>query len=298
MEGSPQFVQFSTPDGLTLPGLFFEAKDSKKAAIYLHGNGSSSVFYSGDYTLAEEMRQKGISYLLFNNRGAGLIKRLNRKVGGEVERETYGMAYELIRECVNDIDGAISFLEMKGYSELYLFGASTGANKICVYDHYKKKNKIKKYILLAGGDDTGIYYHELGEENFWRLLKKSKQKIDQGKGEELIEDLLPDNIFSYKGFYDIANPDGDYNCFPYYEVLNNVKLSTKPLFRYFEGIRNPTMVVYGILDEFAWEDVPKVVEILKQHQPNFVYKIIPDADHGFHGKKRELADVIIPWLKK
>jgi len=41
---NPKFVQFLTPDGLTLPGLLFKAKNSKEVAIFLHGNGSNSIF--------------------------------------------------------------------------------------------------------------------------------------------------------------------------------------------------------------------------------------------------------------
>jgi pimeloyl-ACP methyl ester carboxylesterase len=295
---NPQFIHFPTPDGLTLPGLFYESPNSKKAAIYLHGNGSSSVFYSEDYTLAEEMQKNGISYLLFNNRGAHIIKKLNKKVDGAIERKSYGCAYEIIKECVEDIDGAIRFLEEKGYEEFFLIGASTGANKICVYDHYKPNNKVSKYILLGGGDDTGMYYSMLGSDKFWRLLKESKEKIQQEFGTDLIKELLPNEIFSYQAFSDIANPDGDYNGFPFYEVINQTKLSTKPLFHYFQNIKKPSLVVYGELDEFAWGDIPRVEAILKQYQPTFTYHIVPQADHGFHEKKKELSQILIPWIKK
>ena len=108
--------------------------------------------------------------------------------------------------------------------------------------------------------------------------------------------MLPDEIFSYKGFYDIANPDGDYNCFPFLEALGKAKLSKKPLFRYFKLVKKPSLVVYGDKDEYAWGDVPKVVEILKNYQPKFEYNIIKDADHGFTGKNEELAKVIVDWL--
>ena len=291
-----EFVQFKTADGLTLPGLLFGPKGSNKAVIYLHGNGSSSVFYSDDYSLASELNKNGIAMLLFNNRGAGLIKKLNVLKSGEIERKRFGCAYEKIKECVEDIDAAIAFLEQKGYQEFYLMGLSTGANKICVYDHYHPQNKINKYILLAGGDDTGIYYNLLGEEKFNQLLKKSKEMIKKLKSEELISELMPENIFSYKGFYDISNPDGDYNTFPFYEKINNVKLSKKPLFRYFKSIARPSLVIYGELDEYAWGDVPKIVNILKDYRPEFAYEILKGADHSFTGKKKELAEIVIKWL--
>ncbi len=291
-----EFVQFPTSDGLILPGLFFQAKNSKRVIIYLHGNGSSSVFYEDNYILAEELMKKGISLLLFNNRGAHIIKKLNRVKNGKTDRLLYGMAYEKIKDCVLDIEAAQRFLEKRGFGEFYLAGASTGANKICVYEHYRPKNKFSKYIILCGGDDTGIYYDLLGKKRFYRLLETAKEKIKRRKGNEVIAELLPDEWFSYKAFYDIANPDGDYNCFPYLEVIRKIRLSKKLLFRYFKAIKKLSIVIYGELDEYAWGDVPRVVNILKKYQPKFVYKIIPGADHGFTGKDKELAQVITSYL--
>jgi len=292
-------VQIKTEDGLTLPGLLFEVRHSKKVMIHLHGNGSSSVFYHDDQMseFAEILGKSGISLLVFNNRGAHYIKKLNVEKKDETsEGKRFGMAYEKIKECIYDIDAAIAFLEKKGYREFYLIGHSTGANKICVYDHYRPKNKISKYILIGGGDDTGLYYNDFGKEKFLRLFKEAKQKISQGKGEDIICELLPDEIFSYKGFYDIANPDGDYNTFPFLEAMDKAKLSTKPLFRYFNSIKKPTLVVYGEKDEYQYGDVPKVVNILKEQKPKFTYKIIKDADHGFTGKQMELAKIVVDWL--
>jgi len=298
MEKNSKLVQIKTEDGLTLPGLLYEAPKSKRVAIYLHGNGSSSVFYSDDgrNEQVEALNKKGISCLLFNNHGAHLIKKLDVIKKGKEERKRFGMAYEKIKDCIEDIDGAIKYLENLGYREFYLIGESTGANKICVYHYYKPKNKVSKYILLSGGDDTGIYYDILGKKKFFKLLKESRDKIKKRKGEEIIKEFLPDDFFSYIGFYDIANPDGDYNCFPFLEVLNNIKLSKKPLFRYFKSINKPTLVVYGGEDKYAWGDVSRVVEILKEQKPEFEYKIIKGADHGFSEHQREVSKIAAGWL--
>ena len=293
-----EFVEFDTKDGLTLPGLMYRGEKDKAAVIYLHGNGSSSIFYSDakNKIMALALAKKNISTLYFNNRGAHIIKRLNVRHGKETERRRYGMAYEQIKECVADIDGAVSYLKKHGYRKFYLAGASTGANKICVYNYYKPKNDIEKYILLCGGDDTGIYYHMLGKSRFWKLLAEAKRKIKAKRGGDIIKELLPENIFSYSGFFDIANPDGDYNVFPFYEVLRKVKLSSKALFRHFKSIRKPTLVVYGDQDEFVWGDVSKIIELLKGYQPEFTYRIIKGANHQFQKCETELAQTIGDWL--
>lgn len=298
---SPTLVQVKTGDGLTLPGYLYEATGSKKAAIFLHGNGSSCVFYKDD--LREEQAKiligKGISYLLFNNRGAHYIKKLDvEDRNGNVERKRFGMAYEKIKDCIEDIDGAIKLLEEKGYKEFYLIGESTEANKICVYHYYKPNNKVSKYILLSGGDDTGIYYNELGKKRFNRLLKEAKSKVKKGKGEEIICELLPEEIFSYIGFYDIANPDGDYNCFPFMEVVKGIKLSKEKLFRYFNSIDKPTIIIYGEKDEYAWGNVLGIVAILREQKPEFEYEIITEADHSFSKHQGELSKIMSNWLQQ
>jgi len=294
----PEFIAFQTNDGLTLPGLLYRGQKDKAVLIYLHGNGSSSVFYdeTENRPLAEALANKNISTLYFNNRGAYNMKELYVRQGRKDARQWFGMAYERIKECVEDIDGAISFLKKEGYRQFYLAGASTGANKICVYNFYKPKNDIEKYILLCGADDTGIYYDALGKSTFWRLLAEAKEKIKSGHGEEIIKEILPDHLFSYRGFFDIANPEGDYNVFPFYEVLRNVRLSTEPIFRHFKSISKPTLVVYGDQDEYAWGDVPSIVEILKRYQPAMTYQMIKGADHGFKNKENRLASIIAGWL--
>ena len=98
----PLIIEFSTFDGLTLPGLLYETKDSKKAVINLHGNSSSSVFYNqvSKKELAEVFVNNSISFLDFNNRGAHFIKSLTVKKNDTEERKRFGMTYEKIKDCM------------------------------------------------------------------------------------------------------------------------------------------------------------------------------------------------------
>jgi pimeloyl-ACP methyl ester carboxylesterase len=294
----PQLVQIQTEDLLTLPGLLYTSPSAKKVAIYLHGNGSSSVFYHDDLRteFAEEFLKNDIAFLAFNNRGADYMKKLHY-VDEVKESRRFGMAYEVIKDCVLDIDASIAFLRQRGFETFYLVGESTGANKICVYDHYKKENPTSGYMVLSGGDDVGIYYESLGHERFWQLLAESQQKIAEGKGDDLVMSLLPSPIFSYNSFFDIANPDGDYNVFPFFEALNAVQLSKKqPLFSMYSALKKPTITVYGSDDQFCWGQVPRIVEILKQSNPKPTYKIIEGGDHVFTHHRREVGQALAEWL--
>ncbi|CAN5243682.1 hypothetical protein BH09PAT2_BH09PAT2_07360 [soil metagenome] len=294
-------VHFQTTDHLRLPGLLFEPeKQTKKVAIYLHGNGTSSIFYSKlTPILGKHLTDADIAYFPFNNRGAHLIKSFRVPSEDGDKRIMYGTAYELIKDCIIDIDSAINELKKRGYTEFYLIGESTGANKIVVYDHYQKQNPVSKYILLSGGDDTGITYNELGKENFFQAIAEAKECIEQGKGTDLVPEFMSPYPYSYQALYDVINPDGDYNIFPYNEYFNDLNLSNKILFREFKTIAKPTLVVYGEHDEFCYGDVPKCIEALKKNTSNtelFTYEIIPDADHGFSGHEEELAKMIARWI--
>lgn len=299
-----QIVQFKATDDLLLPGLLSEPhRKTDKVAINLHGNGSASVFYSFDRFkfFAEELNKRNISFLTFNNRGAHYIKRLKYD-DEDTDDIKLGTTYEIIKDCIKDIDGALVFLEALGYKEFFLMGHSTGANKICVYNYYKPKNKFSKYVLAAGGDDTGILMNWMGgPKKLKQCLAKAIKEIDKGNGRKLIPKYILDYMLSYQSFYDTCNPDGDYNTFPFYEYMNNLNLSKKKLFREYKSISKPALVVYGENDEYCYDDVEGIVGILKKEAPGktpFDFEIIKDTDHGFSGKEKDLAVLVSEWLNK
>lgn len=294
-------IRFYATDNVRLAGLLFAPKKAtKKVALLLHGNGSSSIFESveDNQSYAKALVKKGIAFFPFNNRGAGDLRGLKRVVNGKEERLNGGTAYELIKDCIKDIDGAIEKLKELGYNEFYLIGESTGANKIAVYDYYKKKNPVSKYILVSGGDDTGIYYDMLGKKTFLETVKQGEKEVKAGNGKTLIPKEYSDYILSWQSFYDTINPDGDYNIFPYNEYFNNLKLAKKDLFREFKNITKPTMVVYGANDEYCYGRIPEIIDLLEvlSNSKEYASIIISDADHGLTGKMDEAAKVIADWL--
>ena len=80
--------------------------------------------------------------------------------------------------------------------------------------------------------------------------------------------------------------------------MRNLKLSKKPLFRHFKSINKPTLVIYGGEDEYAWGDVPKIVNILKERKPEFDYRIIKGAGHSFSQKQKRLSKIMSNWLSR
>ncbi|HYO77955.1 MAG TPA: alpha/beta hydrolase [Thermoanaerobaculia bacterium] len=286
-------MRFEATDGVALSGLLYEPKRSTtRAAIYLHGTGGSSVFESKrSNQLGAAFTRSGIAYFPFNNRGAHLMRRMGEVMGG--------MAYERIRDCVFDIDGAVRELRARGYRDITLIGHSTGANKIAVYDFYKERVPVKRYVLLAGGDDTGLLYDQLGARRFAAALVKAREMIRAKRAAELAPPSISPLPMSWGAFYDMANPDGDYNVFPFLEVMRNIRLGRKPRFRHLAGITRPTLVLYGENDEYCFGDVPRCVSILADAfgaKTNVELAIMKDADHGFGGHEEELVTMLVDWI--
>ncbi|HSP13335.1 MAG TPA: alpha/beta hydrolase [Thermoanaerobaculia bacterium] len=289
-----RLVRFDATDGVALAGLLYEPpRRTRRVAVFVHGTGGASVFDSRRTNLlAAEFVSNGFAFFPFNNRGAHLLRRLRKKkrtVGG-------GMAYERIRDCVPDIDGAIRFLRRRGYREIHLIGHSTGANKIAVYHRYKHRNPVRGYVLLAGGDDTGLLYDQLGRRRFFSTLKRARARRNS---EELVPASLSALPMSWRALYDTINPDGDYNVFPYLEILRGVRLSRGPRFRHLRGIRKPALVVYGDRDEYCYGNVSRCVGVLAEQigpKPNFEFAILENADHGFGRREGDLARLILAWL--
>jgi pimeloyl-ACP methyl ester carboxylesterase len=242
-----------------LAGALYEAR-SPRALIWLHGMGGSIFESRRTNILATELLARGISFFPFNNRGAQVVRRAGDGLGGA--------AFERIRDCVPDIDGAARELRRRGYRELYLAGHSTGANKIAVYDRLKPRNRFKRYVLLAGGDDTALVYDE-------RLLARARERIRARRGDE----LMPRRLMSWRAYYDMANPRGDYNVFA-------------PPWRQIKRIRKPSLYIYGDGDEYA----PDVAALAENVGPDAEIIVLGDADHGFTGREAEVARLISDWL--
>jgi alpha-beta hydrolase superfamily lysophospholipase len=296
-------VQLLSTDKLKLPGLMYEPdKPTKKAAIWLHGMGDNGMFYNPKRinALGKAITDQGIAFLSFNNRGAHDKKSLN--VDGSEDKYQGGTHYELIADCVKDIDGAVQFLKDKKYTELYLLGHSSGANKICVYDQKTTSNPFSKYVLAGPGDDVGTQFCDMDATQFEQTLAGAKELKKAGKGLEIMSESSGMWPFSAQSAYDIMNPNGAYNTFPFYEVAAR-RLGSKTPFEEYRHIRIPTLVVFGENDEYAYT-AGSVSDALIMFEDNTHESIIDDcgfltisgADHGLHDAEDAFAISVAAWL--
>jgi pimeloyl-ACP methyl ester carboxylesterase len=277
-----ELVRFEATDGLRLSGLLYTPRRrTRKAVVFLHGTGGASVFEAKRTNiLGAELTARGFAFFPFNNRGAHIVTRAG------------GMAHERIRNCVFDIDGALRELRHRGFDNVTLAGHSTGANKVAVYDYYKPRNRVKRYVLIAGGDDTGLMYGQLGARRFDAALQKAREMIHGRRGDELVPRRVSPMMLSWRAFYDMANPNGDYNVFPFLEATTGPRLSRKPLFRHVRGIRKPALYLYGNRDEYISDFDAAMAAVAANIGRKGRIVVIDDADHGFSAREGEVADAL------
>lgn len=302
-----EFTAFTATDKVKLPGLFYQPPQaSKKAAVWLHGMGDNGIFYNPTRinALAEQLTNRGVALLAFNNRGAHNRKSLRVEDDLLPEEDRYmlgGTHYERIADAVQDIDGATNFLSEAGYSEMYLIGHSTGANKICVYDKHRPDNPFTKYVLAGPGDDVGLFFTDFGNKRFWNTLSYAAKHLEH-EPLRVMPKYTGMHPFSVQAAWDILNPDGDYNAFPYYEATQE-RLGEKPLFAEYRQIDKPTLVIIGTADEYMHTagDAEGALKLFMSHSSNAQLKCndfvsITGADHGFHGCETDFAIQVSDWL--
>lgn len=303
-------VTFPATDHLVLPGLLYEPTEpTSKVAVWLHGMGDNGVFYSPKRitALAETLLARGVALLAFNNRGAHNSKVLYKDDAAlpkDEQRYQAGTHYELIKDCVADIDGAADFLQTQGYETFYLAGHSTGANKICVYDALASANPFSRYVLAGPGDDSGLFYMDLGHQNFKRALTYAQKAVLSGRPTKVMPKASGLHPFSTQSAADILDPNGYYNSFPYYEATHG-RLGDKPLFKEYSAITKPMLIIAGSEDEAAASSggVDRAFDLLKNHAHPMVrnrcsFQIIAGTDHSFHGAEYDFAARVAQWLTK
>lgn len=304
-----ELVSILSSDNITLPGLLYRPdRETKKAAIWLHGMGDSGVFYDAELInpLGKALAERGIALLAFNNRGAHNKKSLkfaDETLPEEDRRYRGGTYYELIADCVHDIDGAAAFLKEQDFSTLYLLGHSTGANKVCAYHVRAEHNPFSKYVLAGPGDDVGSFFHELGEKKFWAALRYAAKfaKTEPYRTMPKYTGMYP---FSAQSAWDIMNPDGDYNTFPFYEAVHG-RIGKKPLFEEYRRLDRPTLVIFGAEDEYTNHvgGAKEALKLFTGHTSNAMLKqvdfaTVPSGDHSFHPVETSFAKQVADWLAR
>lgn len=284
-----KLLRISTSDGLYLHGFYVPSKDKKVAVLNVHGMDGNFYEVNYVYVLADELEKAGVGFLTVNTRGNGKDTDFDT-VDKKIKR--VGSRYEFLEEAHLDITAWLKFLVNEGYKEIILMGHSAGTIKVARYlFEGELKNKINKLILLTPIDALGARIAN-GRKDIEGFLKKAQEKVNEGKGEELITSEFDHDVLSYQTFISWYKRDDLGRMFEFCSKDYNFPVLKK--------IKIPTKIIIGSKDEYFHPSNPQrpeeAMEILLKNIPNSKGMIIDGADHCFVSHEDEMVQEVSRFI--
>lgn len=284
-------IDIATPKKFKLNGLWFGPAQPKRVIIFVHGL-SSSAFQTA---LAEAFIDKQTAVITFNNRGHNKIAKVyrldNTKKG--YHSVLVGQAHEVFTDCIDDLQGAIDFVQDIGVRDIYLAGHSTGCQKSIYYASRKGRQKnIKGIILLAPLSDYAAALKFDTDGKLAKATKVAQDLVRKGKMHELLPARIAPNPIDAQRFISLYTPDSVEEIFTYAQS----KKSPHAL----KSIEVPTLVLLAEHDEYGDRPANDIAMWFEKfaHAKPFATKIIPGATHGFTDKESLVATAVHDWLRR
>ncbi len=288
-----EIVTITTPKKNLLYGLWSSAKKPKRAIIFIHGLSSSA------FTLEKVisfLADNTTSILKFNNRGAGVINRLNkvdkRKKKGYTLSKIAGAAHEVFTECVDDIQGAVNFVKEKGVKDIYLVGHSTGCQKAIFYLSKKGKQKqVNGVTLLCPVSDYSAAVKMTDKIILSKAVKYALNLVSKGKKNEILPDnVWKDDIVDAQRFLSLYTPDSEEEIFTY---VNSNKIP-----KTLRKVKIPIFAVFAGKDEYHDRPTKKIVSWFEKNSKSqdLTIKVVENSPHSFQDHKEKVSKEIQKWL--
>jgi alpha-beta hydrolase superfamily lysophospholipase len=276
-------VRLRTRDGVWLDGVVAEPSRRRGAAlIWVHGLGS--VFSSGQALIRElssRLNAAGIGYFKFNNRGHDVVAGRGKHL--------VGAAFERFGQSVADIRAMIAFAASCGYVRVILAGHSTGANKVLHYAARARDRRVAALILLGPVSDIAAAAKEVGAQELRRRVAAAERLARRDR-----QALVPRawGFWSARRYISLYRPGEDEDVFPYH----------RPGARWtaLRSVRLPIAAIIGSRDEYLDRRPQELIDAFRRNAGrarSFTGVVLRGARHGFQRHERELADVIVRWVR-
>jgi len=273
MDIDTQLCVFKTDDNERLHGLLLTPQNqpSDLALVFVHGV-AMNFYLPPLVTFGQELAACGYHSFVINTRGHDWISRVGNltKFGGS--------AYELLEDCLPDLDGALAYLKEQGYRRFVFIGHSLGAIKSIIYQGTRRRDDVVGIVSCSAPRQ---FYSERAarQPGFREVIDKAEALIAEGKADELLSigvGATP-GIFSARTHVNKYGRDDNNDCRPYAEHLGCALLALV-------GGEEPKLFY-----EYAQEIVAGV-------GPKGSCKLIGGANHFYNRHTREFVEIIHEWL--
>jgi dienelactone hydrolase len=99
-------------------------------------------------------------------------------------------------------------------------------------------------------------------------------------------------FWSARRYLSLYRPGGDEDVFPYYR--------SGARWTALRSVRLPIAAIVGSRDEYLDRRPEELVEAFRRNAArarSFTGIVVPGASHGFQHRERELADLIVRWIR-
>jgi len=268
-----QLCGFKTDDNERLHGLLFtpQNQSSDLALVLVHGV-AMNFYLPPLVTFGQELAARGFHSFVINTRGHDWISRAGNLT------EFGGSAYELLEECLPDLDGALAFLQECGYRRFVFIGHSLGAIKSIIYQGTRRRADV---IGIVSCSAPRQFYSERAarQPGFREVIDKAEALIAEGKANELLSigvGATP-GIFTARTHVNKYGRDDNNDCRPYAKHLGCALLA----------------LVGGAEPKFFYEYAQEIVAGVGAKG---TCKLVDGANHFYNRHTREFVEIIHEWL--
>ena len=276
-------LRFESQDGLSLTGILSSNASGSTCIIFIPGMGSGVFANVG---LALSSATSNASVFLANNRGMGIVSSFSKRKGRMRSKFIAGTQLERFEDSIFDIKGAVNTVSRLGYKKIILCGHSTGCQKAAYYLYKTHDRRVKGVVLAAPTDDHNLFIKSLGK-NAPRIAKECLRLVKSGRGDS----IAPGGTgFSAQRLDSIINP----------KRIEGRLFNYEGSLKEFGKIKTPILAIFGSNEENSVKDVAECLDLLekKSTSRSFSKKLIPAADHSFHGKEKALSSAIAAWISR
>jgi pimeloyl-ACP methyl ester carboxylesterase len=246
-------------------------RPSELALVFVHGV-AMNFYLPPLFVFGQELATRGFHSFVINTRGHDWISRAGNlaKFGGA--------AYEMLEDCLSDLDGALEYLKQQGYHRYILIGHSLGAIKSIIYQGTRRRSDVAGIVSCSAPRQ---FYSERAarQAGFRELIETAEALITEGKGEELLlvgVGATP-GIFTARTHVNKYGRDDNNDCRPYAKRLGCPLLALV-------GSEEP---------KFFYEYAQQIVAAAA---PQGTCVLVNGATHFYNRHIREMVELIYKWL--
>jgi pimeloyl-ACP methyl ester carboxylesterase len=268
----PSLCEFITADGQPLHGLLFSSESSSDEPAILLVHGVGGTFYTRPYPqLAEVLAGHGFTVLATNTRGHDWVTR------GPDGSPSAGATFEVISDCLLDLDAGLACLAEAGFRRFVVMGHSLGAVKAVFYQGHRRRDDVAAVVCCSA--PKLIYSTRLTEQpDFADNIARAQAMLAEGRGSELLSATAGSGpgLFSARTYVDKYGPAEDTD-----------------LRRVAGSLGCPLLTIAGSA-EFTPNFVPYAQELAQLARGTC--EIIEGAPHSYAGYESHIAQLVANWL--